>query len=323
MFFALGFAAGAVRSDLSVPEALAKALSLYLMVAIGLKGGAAVATPGASEGLLPALAGGVLLGLLLPLPAFALLRLATRLDRDTAAAVSAHYGSVSVVTFAAAAGALTSAGIAYEGFMPAVLAAMETPAILTALLLARMGNGVDRPPGDGAGAIYGAGPPAAPVSHLLKDVFLNGSVVLLLGSFLIGWIGGMPAKAQLSVFTEGLFPGALCLFLLEMGLVAIRQLRAAGRGLEPALIGFGLLMPLLGAAGGLLVGHLAGLSPGGRGLMTVLAASASYIAVPAAMRLALPRADAGVYVTLSLAVTFPFNVVVGIPLYLWAAGATG
>ena len=159
--------------------------------------------------------------------------------------------------------------------------------------------------------------------HLLKDVFLNGSVVLLLGSFAIGWIGGSGAKAQLSVFVEGLWTGALCLFLLEMGLVAIRQLRAAGAGLSPALIGFGLLMPLLGAAGGLLVGHLAGLSPGGRALMTVLGASASYIAVPAAMRLALPRADAGIYVTLSIAVTFPFNVLVGIPLYLRLAGATG
>jgi len=307
LFFALGFGAGAVRSDLSVPDALAKSLSLYLMVAIGLKGGIAVAMPGAAAGLLPALAGGVLLGLLLPLPAFALLRLVTKLDRDTAAAVAGHYGSVSVVTFAAATGALTSAGIAYEGFMPAVLAAMETPAILTALLLARVGAAAEK----------------LPVRHLLRDVFLNGSVLLLLGSFAIGWIGGPVAKAQLSVFVEGLWTGALCLFLLEMGLVAIRQLRAAGRGLEPALIAFGLLMPLLGAAGGLLVGHLAGLSPGGRGLMTVLGASASYIAVPAAMRLGLPRADAGVYVTLSIAVTFPFNVLVGIPLYLWAAGATG
>jgi hypothetical protein len=307
LFFALGFGAGAVRSDLSVPDALAKSLSLYLMVAIGLKGGIAVAMPGAAAGLLPTLAGGVLLGLLLPLPAFALLRLVTKLDRDTAAAVAGHYGSVSVVTFAAATGALTSAGIAYEGFMPAVLAAMETPAILTALLLARVGAAAEK----------------LPVRHLLRDVFLNGSVLLLLGSFAIGWIGGPVAKGQLAVFIEGIWTGALCLFLLEMGLVAIRQLRAAGRGLEPALIAFGLLMPLLGAAGGLLVGHLAGLSPGGRGLMTVLGASASYIAVPAAMRLGLPRADAGVYVTLSIAVTFPFNVLVGIPLYLWAAGATG
>ena len=306
LFFALGFFAGAVRSDLSVPDALARALSLYLMVAIGLKGGVALATPGAAEGLWGALAGGVLLSLLLPLPAFLALRAATRLDRATAAAVAGHYGSVSVVTFAAAAGILQARGVAYEGFMPAVLAAMETPAILTALLLAR------------AGAPAGQ---RVPTRRLLREVLLNGSVVLLLGSFAIGWLGGANAKAQLSVFTEGLFPGALCLFLLEMGLVAIRQLRAAGRGLQPALIGFGVLMPLLGAAGGLTAGTLAGLSPGGLGLMTVLGASASYIAVPAAMRLALPEADAGTYVTLSVAVTFPFNVVLGIPAYLWIAGA--
>jgi uncharacterized protein len=309
LFFALGFGAGALRSDLAVPDALARALSLYLMVAIGLKGGAAVAEPGAAGGLAAALAGGVALSLLLPLPAFLALRAATRLDRETAAAVAGHYGSVSVVTFAAAAGTLGAADVPYEGYMPAVLAAMETPAILTALLLARLGGG-DRTE-------------RAPPRRLLREVFLNGSVVLLLGSFAIGWLGGAPAKAQLAVFTEGLFPGALCLFLLEMGLVAVRQLRAAGRGLQPALIAFGLLMPLLGAAGGLGAGALAGLSPGGVGLMAVLGASASYIAVPAAMRLALPRADAGVYVTLSVAVTFPFNVVLGIPLYLWLAGATG
>ncbi len=305
LFFALGFLAGAARSDLAVPDALAKTLSLYLMVAIGLKGGAAIAAPGAAEGLLPALAGGVALSLPLPLPAFLALRAATRLDRATAAAVAGHYGSVSVVTFATAVGALNAARVPYEGFMPAVLAAMETPAILTALLLARAGGG---------GKVV-------PARRLLREVFLNGSVVLLLGSFAIGWIGGPASKAQLSVFAEGLFPGALCLFLLEMGLVAVRQLRAAGRGLQPALIGFGLLMPLLGAAGGLAAGTLAGLSPGGVGLMTVLGASASYIAVPAAMRLALPEADAGIYVTLSVAVTFPFNVILGIPLYLWLAGA--
>lgn len=312
LFFLLGFGAGAARSDLTVPDALAKSLSLYLMVAIGLKGGAAVAMPGAAAGLLPALAGGILLSLLMPLPAFALLRGLTRLDRPTAAAVAGHYGSVSVVTFAAATGALNAAGIGYEGFMPAVLAAMETPAILTALLLARTGQ---------AAASTATGPISLP--QLLREVFLNGSVVLLLGSFAIGWIGAGPAKAQLATFAEGLFPGALCLFLLEMGLVAVRRLRAGGRGLQPALVAFGLLMPLLGAAAGLLVGHLAGLSPGGRALFTVLGASASYIAVPAAMRLALPQADAGVYVTLSVAVTFPFNILVGIPLYLRAAGATG
>ncbi len=305
MFFALGLAAGLLRSDLAVPESVAKGLSLYLMMAIGLKGGIAIAAPGGAAGLLPALGVGVALSFLLPLPAFALLRGFTSLDRETAAAVAGHYGSVSVVTFAAAVGVLNAAGITYEGFMPAVLAAMETPAILTALLLARGGGG--------------AKPSRAPRGHLLREVLLNGSVVLLLGSFAIGWAAGLPARPQLAPFIEGLWTGALCLFLLEMGLLAARQLRAAPGRLGPRLIAFGLVMPLLGAAAGLAGGTLAGLSVGGVALMTVLAASASYIAVPAAMRMALPRADAGVYVSLSIAITFPFNVVVGIPLYLWAA----
>jgi hypothetical protein len=150
-------------------------------------------------------------------------------------------------------------------------------------------------------------------------VFLNGSVVLLLGAFLIGWLGGAAADRQLAPFITALFPGALCLFLLEMGLTAARRLRDRGRGLDARLIGFAIIMPLIGGAAGLAGGSLVGLSTGGVGLMAVLGASASYIAVPAAMRLALPSADAGIYVTLSLAITFPFNVLAGIPLWLWAA----
>jgi hypothetical protein len=304
MFFGLGLAAGLARSDLAVPESVAKGLSLYLMLAIGLEGGMALAAPGASEGLLTALALGIALSFLMPLPAFALLRGITRLDKVTAAAMAGHYGSVSVVTYAAAAGMLVAVGITSEPFMPAVLAAMETPAILTALLLARRSR---------AGPVRGK-------RHLAGEVLLNGSVVLLLGSFLIGWIGGEAQRAPLAPFVEGLFQGALCLFLLEMGLLAARQLRAAPGRLNVRLVGFGLLMPLIGAAAGLGAGLLAGLSPGGVALMMTLAASASYIAVPAALRLALPEADAGIYVTLSVAITFPFNIVVGIPLYLWLAG---
>ena len=301
LFFALGFAAALARSDLAVPDALSKALSLYLMLAIGVKGGIAIAAPGGADGLLPALLAGIALSFLLPLPAYAALRGVTRLDRPTAAAVAGHYGSVSVVTFAAGMAAVEASGLRGEPFLPAVLAAMETPAILTALLLAQRG-GAARKPKDR--------------SKLLREVLLNGSIVLLLGSFLIGWIGGARAAASLSPFVEGLFQGVLCLFLLDMGLLAARQLRAAPKALDARLVAFGLLMPLFGAAFGLGAGLLAGLSPGGVALMAVLSGSASYIAVPAAMRLALPEADPGVYVTLSLAVTFPFNVVLGIPLYI-------
>jgi hypothetical protein len=301
LFFALGFAAALARSDLAVPDALSKALSLYLMLAIGVKGGIAIAAPGGADGLLPALLAGIALSFLLPIPAYAALRGVTRLDRPTAAAVAGHYGSVSVVTFAAGMAAVEANGLCAEAFLPAVLAAMETPAILTALLLAQRG-GKARKPKDR--------------SKLLREVLLNGSVVLLLGSFAIGWIGGARAQASLSPFVEGLFQGVLCLFLLDLGLLAARQLRAAPTALDARLVAFGLIMPLFGAAFGLGAGMVAGLSPGGVALMAVLSGSASYIAVPAAMRLALPEADPGVYVTLSLAVTFPFNVVLGIPLYI-------
>ncbi|WP_135469004.1 sodium-dependent bicarbonate transport family permease [Crenalkalicoccus roseus] len=312
LFFVLGAAAAALRSDLHLPESLAKTLSIYLMVAIGLKGGAALGTPGASEGLWGALGAGVVLSFLLPILAFALLRAASSLDRETAAAVSGHYGSVSVVTFATAIGTLNALGLPHEGFMPAVLAAMETPAIVTALLLA---NGAVRRHRNRAS---GPGAPT-PLPVLLREVLLNGSIVLLLGSFAIGWFGGEPARAQFAPFAEALFPGALALFLLEMGLVAARQIRAAPGVLDARLFAFGLVMPLIGGALGLGAGLLVGLSVGGVALMAVLSASASYIAVPAAMRMALPKADAGVYVTLSLAVTFPFNVVAGIPIWIAAA----
>lgn len=322
LFFLLGAGAAALRSDLHLPEALAKALSIYLMVAIGLKGGAAIAAPGATEGIWAALGAGIALSFVLPVLAFGLLRLGSRLDRDTAAAVSGHYGSVSVVTFAAAVGTLNAAGLPHEGFMPALLAAMETPAIITALLLANAGGRRARPL-PGRALASGPGAPT-PLPLLLREAMVNGSVLLLLGSFAIGWLGGETARAQFAPFTEGLFAGVLALFLLEMGLVAARQLGAAPRALEPRLVAFGVVMPLLGGVVGLGAGLAVGLSVGGVALMAVLAGSASYIAVPAAMRLALPQADAGIYVTLSLAVTFPFNVLLGIPIWIAAArAATG
>jgi len=316
LFFALGVFAAFVRSDLALPDAVAKGLSVYLMVSIGLKGGFALAAPGAAAGLVPALLLGVGLALLLPVPAFAALRGLTRLDRPTAAAVAGHYGSVSVVTFAAAAQALTAAGLTAEAYMPAVLAAMEAPPIISALLLAG--------PQPGRRSAHGK-------AGLLREVLAGGPVLLLLGSLAIGWVGGAPAHEQLAPFAEALFPGALCLFLLEMGLVAARQIRAtlaarrrdptAPGALDPRLVLFAFLMPLVGASAGLGAATAIGLSVGGVALFGVLGASASYIAVPAAMRLALPEADAGVYVTLSVAITFPFNITLGIPLYLWAAQA--
>ena len=304
--FALGATAAALRSDLEIPAPMAKGLAVYLMFAIGLKGGGSMAgedVGAAAAGLLVAAA----LSVAIPLVAFALLRTAAGLGRVDAAAVAAHYGSVSVVTFVAASEFLRAQDVAYEARLVAMLAIMETPAILVGLWLARSA----RPPAAGG------------MREILREVLFNGSIVLLLGGFAIGWASGPEGLAKVRPYFVDLFNGVLCLFLLDMGLVAVRQLRSGGR-LGWRALAFGLYMPPIGAALGLAGGLLLDLSPGGCALLATLAASASYIAVPAAMRLALPEARPSLYVTLSLAVTFPFNVVLGVPLYYaaarWAAG---
>ena len=310
LFFALGFAAAMARSDLSFPEAAAKTLSLYLLFAIGFKGGAGVAEHGIDLTLGLTLAAGAALSAIIPLLAFAALRTISGLSLVDAAAVAAHYGSISIVTFVAATSALTSAGIAYEGYMVAVAALMETPAILVALWLAR--SVIAERPGasdDDAG--------------LMREIALNGSIVMLTGAFIIGWITGPAGLQEISGLITDPFKGVLCLFLLDMGLVAGRGMRAGARHLDLSVIGFGLMMPLVGAVMGGVTGAMIGLSPGGVALLSTLAASASYIAVPAAMRVALPEANPSIYLTLSLGVTFPFNLTVGIPLYIAMAERLG
>ncbi|OAN96148.1 sodium-dependent bicarbonate transport family permease [Sulfitobacter geojensis] len=300
--FVLGVAAALARSDLSIPEAVAKGLSIYLLFAIGFKGGVSVAAHGIDATLGLALLAGVVLSAVLPLIAFALLRVMTQMNRLDAAAVAAHYGSISIVTFVAATSVLESRGVAYEGFMVAVAAAMEAPAILSALWLVAKGGGADGNKGMD--------------SALLREIMLNGSIVLLVGSFVIGWATGEDGLAEISSFIVSPFKGVLCLFLLDMGLVAGRGLREGSKILRPAVLAFGVLMPLIGAAIGLGFAMALGLSSGGIALMMVLSASASYIAVPAAMRVALPEANPSLYLTLSLGVTFPFNLTLGIPLYV-------
>ncbi len=299
--FVLGVAASLARSDLSIPEAVAKGLSIYLLFAIGFKGGVSVAAHGIDATLGLALLAGVVLSALLPLVAFALLRVMTQMSRLDAAAVAAHYGSISIVTFVAATSVLDSRGVAYEGYMVAVAAAMEAPAILSALWLVAKGGG------DGTKGMDSA---------LLREIMLNGSIVLLVGSFFIGWATGEEGLAEISSFIVSPFKGVLCLFLLDMGLVAGRGLREGGKILRPAVLAFGVLMPLIGSVIGLGFTLALGLSNGGMALMMVLSASASYIAVPAAMRVALPEANPSLYLTLSLGVTFPFNLTLGIPLYV-------
>ena len=302
LFFVLGALAAAARSDLSVPEPLAKSLSLYLMAAIGLKGGVQVAEAGFTPQLLQVSAAGMALSFALPLLAFALLRSFAKLDRLNAGAVAAHYGSVSIVTFVTASDALTRSNMAPAGFMVAVMALMETPAVITGLLLAR-----------GQGAVAGGSR-----GKLAREVLLNGSVVLLLGAFLIGLAVGKERFAPIApVFVSG-FTGLLCLFLLDMGLIAMRRLRES-RALSWRLVALGIAFPLINGAIGLAVAALLGLDPGTGAALAMLAASASYIAVPAAVRLALPDADPGIYLSMSLAVSFPFNILIGIPLVIQLA----
>ena len=300
LFFVLGLAAALARSDLKVPEQIAKALALYLLLAIGFKGGAGMAAYGLDGALLASLAAGAVISFLLPFLAFGLFRALTRLPRVDAASAAAHYGSISIVTFIAASGALSVAGIASEGFMVAVAAVMESPAILAGLLLARGGETES----ETAGAIP------------WREIALNGSIVLLLGAFAVGWITGAEGFAKIEPFIADPFQGVLCLFLLDMGLVAGRGLRESRDVLRPGLICCGLLLPVIGGAIGLGAGWMIGLSAGGTALLATLSASASYIAVPAAMRVALPEARPAVSLTLSLGLTFPFNLIIGIPAYI-------
>lgn len=304
LFFLLGAMAALARSDLAIPEAVAKALALYLMMSIGLKGGIEVARQGVTATLVWTIIAGAALSLLLPVLAYGLLRMATGLDGVNAAAVAAHYGSISAVTLAAGLDVLNRVNVVPEGYMVAVAAVMETPAIICALLLARR-----------------ASPQAttATTGELLHEASLNGSVVTLVGSFFIGWIVGPEGLKPVAPLFIDLFRGVLCIFLLDMGLVAGRGLTRARKFLNWRLLAFGIGMPLISGALAAAVGIALGLSTGGLMIFITLAASASYIAAPAAMRIALPQAEPAIYLTLSLGVTFPFNLTLGLPLYLMAA----
>jgi hypothetical protein len=300
LFFVLGALAAFARSDLAVPDAVAKGLSIFLMMSIGLRGGVEVAHVGLGSSIGMAALLGLSLSALLPVPAFFALRRFGGQDAINAAAIAGHYGSVSVVTFVTGHDILNGRGLAPAGYMVAVLAIMETPAIISALLL--------------AGRAREGGAPAAPLGELLREVLVNGSVVLLAGSFAIGTVIGDAGFKPIAPLFDGLFRGALCLFLLDMGLVAARRLLDA-RLLTPALAALGVLLPLFNGSIGVALATALGFGPGTAAEFGILAASASYIAVPAAMRLALPQADPGRYLTMSLGITFPFNIIIGIALY--------
>ena len=313
LFFLLGMIAALLRSQMSVPEAFAKGVAIYLMMAIGLKGGVEMAKNPITLEVGLVFLTGILLSFCIPILAFLILRVTTKLPRVDAAAVSAHYGSISIVTFLAATQAVENSGLDAPGHLVAVAALMETPAIISALILFMRGR--EKSEVSVAGSERG---------ELVREVALNASIVVLVGSLLIGWVAGEDGTERVRPFFTDIFDGVLCLFLLDMGLSAGRGLRSGWRTLGPGTVGFGLYMPLVSASVAAAICVLLPIQHGDAALLLTLAASASYIAVPAAMRLALPQAKPSIYLTLSLGVTFPFNVILGIPIYIYLAGlATG
>lgn len=299
LFFVLGVVAALVRSDLKFPEPLYVTLTIYLLTAIGFKGGVAIHEAGLRTVLLPLLAA-MALGAVIPFWVYPVLRFGGRLRPVDAAAIAAHYGSVSAVTFIAATNYLTTIGQSYESYATAFLAVMESPAIIVGILLGKAGLGAGRPD-------------RATLSRALHEALLGRSIFLLVGALVVGALCGRAGMQKVEPFFVLPFQGVLALFLLEMGLVAghrLPELRRTGA----FLVGFGIVVPLGNGALGVLLGHATGLGVGGTTLLGVLAASASYIAAPAAMRLSLPEANPALYLTPALAVTFPFNVTLGIPL---------
>lgn len=295
LFFLLGAFAGFIRSDLKIPGVLYESLSIFLLLAIGLKGGVELARYPLLDIALPAL-GVVAFGALIPLVAFPVLHRIGKLSRADAGSIAGHYGSVSVVTFAVGTTYLTRLGESVEGYMTVFLVLLEFPALMIGVILARRGERDTR-----------WGP-------LLHEVFTGKSLVLLLGGLAIGWAAGPAGIAPLDRVFFDLFKGLLAFFLLEMGLVAAHRfddLRRAGF----FLLAFAIVMPMLAGGLGLVVGKLLGLSLGGTTLLATLYASASYIAAPAAMRIAVPQANPALSIGTALGITFPFNLLIGIPLY--------
>ena len=320
LLFLLGMAATLLRSDLEFPQAITRGLSLYLLFSIGMHGGVELAASGFELRRLLPLAAGVVASALVPIAAFFLLR--RRVGVDNAAAIGATYGSISAVTFITATSFLDQIGVAYGGHMVAAMALMESPAILVGVLLARSFGepGPTKPGGesgdDGEGEVVleRSEGDRESFGKLLHEAALNGPVFLLFGSLLVGLITGEAGWEKVAPFAYEPFQGVLCLFLLDMGLIAARRLEAL-RSSGATLGAFAVIVPLVCASLAIGASWLMGLSVGDALLFTVLCASASYIAVPAAMRVALPRANPSLYLPMSLALTFPFNIALGIPLY--------
>jgi hypothetical protein len=319
LFFVFGVFAGLVRSNLEIPAPISRFLSLYLLMSLGLKGGFALSHSGLTAQVATGLGLAIGLAVLIPVLGYVVLR--RLLSAFDAAAVAATYGSVSAVTFITAIGHLEKTGVPFGGHMAAAMALMESPAILLAVLAA---NALRRPhaaavqvTANGAGILSGSAPlprDGFSFGKVLHESFTDGAQLLLLGSMAVGVITGETGQRVMQPFTGDLFKGLLAFFLLDMGLLAARNLPGL-RGRSPWLLGYGLLAPLVHASLALSLCLLAGLPAGDTALLMVLAASASYIAVPAVLRYAIPEANPSLYVGLSLGLTFPLNILLGIPLY--------
>lgn len=316
LFFFLGVLATLLRSDLDIPKSVARLFSLYLLMSIGLYGGYKLSLGTIDAQAISVMGAAVLASFAMPFATYAILRF--KLNAEDAAAVAATFGSISAVTFITAVAVLDDAGVGYSGHMVAAMALMESPAIISGVLLARLAAARRAAPAGDDGHFENE----VDWSELLRDALLNGAVVLLVGSMVIGYISGEEGWRSIAPLMEEPFKGVLCLFLLDMGLVAARRigdLKNAGA----LLVAFGIVGAVVQGMMGVGVAWLLDLGPGDALLLAILFGSASYIAVPAALRLALPQANPSLYIPLALVVTFPFNIVIGIPMYRAVIEAIG
>jgi uncharacterized protein len=318
LFFLLGVLAGAIKSNLEIPPAISRFLSLYLLMALGLKGGFALSQSGLTANVGISLAAAIVLAIFIPLMGYWFLRrFVTGFD---AAAVAATYGSVSAVTFVTAVQYLENQHIDYGGHMAAAMALMESPAIILAVVLANSLRQKTRPQivSLSSGVAGLSSPPqkqSVSIGKILHESFTDGAQLLLLGAMLVGMMTGNEGKAAMEPFSADLFKGMLSFFLLDMGLMAARNLPQV-KGKSPALIAYAIIGPILHASMALGLAFILNLPAGDGALLMVLAASASYIAVPAVLKFALPEANPSLYFGLSLGVTFPLNILFGIPAYV-------
>ncbi|MDR9418570.1 sodium-dependent bicarbonate transport family permease [Gracilimonas sp.] len=294
--FVLGIVAKLVKSDLEFPRPIYQALSIYLLLAIGLKGGVELSTTPFSEFVWPAVAT-LFLGILTPLIAYTVLRHLGKLDIDNSAGIAAHYGSVSAVTFIASISYVETLGLSSEGFMPTLVALLEVPGIIVALMIPQLSNSE-----------------SGSLKKAFHEVITGSSIVLLLGGLVIGFIAGPLKFESVKPFFVSGFQGALVLFLLELGMITARRLEDLKK-VGFFLLGFGIVVPIIHGVLAIVIGLWAGLSVAGASVFAAMVSSGSYIAAPAAVRIALPKASPTLYLTASLGITFPFNIALGIPLY--------